>query len=72
MHGFLKPGCGLLSTIMFPPFSFTETLRGCVSLKKQKSQGIAVAVTMNSKQGWAKLVSKLMFSKRKAMVYSKK
>jgi hypothetical protein len=23
----------------FPPFSFTETLRGCVSFKKLKSQG---------------------------------
>jgi hypothetical protein len=22
----------------FPPFSFTETVRGCVSLKKYKSQ----------------------------------
>jgi len=41
----------------FPPFSFTvyinwtlEAVRGCVSLKKYKSQGKAVEVTMNSKE----------------------
>ena len=33
----------------FPPFSFTvETVRGCVSLKKYKSQGKAVEVTVNN------------------------
>jgi hypothetical protein len=34
LHGFLKPlrrGYGFLSG--FPPFSFTETVRGCMSLK---------------------------------------
>jgi hypothetical protein len=40
--------CGFLSG--FPPFSFTETLRGCVSLKKQKSQGKAVEMTVNNKE----------------------
>jgi hypothetical protein len=29
-----------------PPFLFTETVRDCVSLKKQKSQGKAVEVTV--------------------------
>ena len=53
-HGFLKPkgrGCGFLSG--FPPFSLTvysnwtvETVRGCVSLKKHKSQGKALEVTV--------------------------
>jgi hypothetical protein len=33
-------GYGLLSG--FPPFSFTEIVRGCVNLKKQKFQGKAV------------------------------
>jgi hypothetical protein len=32
----------------FPPFSFTETVRGCVSLKKYKSQGVTVEVTVNN------------------------
>ncbi len=34
----------------FPPFSFTETVRGCVSLKKYKYQGKAVEVTVNNKE----------------------
>ncbi len=37
-------------SIVFPPFSCTETVRGCVSLKKLKSQGKAVAVIVNSKE----------------------
>jgi hypothetical protein len=44
-------------TAGFHPFSFTvysnctlETGRGCVSLKKYKSQGKAVEVTVNSKE----------------------
>ncbi len=48
-----EKGYGFLSG--FPPFSFTvfsnwtvETVRGCVSLKKQKSEGKAVEV--NSKE----------------------
>ncbi len=48
-------GCGFLSG--FPPFSFTmysnwtvETVRGCVSLKKYKSQGKAVELTLNSNE----------------------
>ncbi len=37
--------------IRFPPFSFTETQRGCVSLKKKyKFQGKAEEVTVNSKE----------------------
>ncbi len=34
----------------FPPFYFTETVRGCVSLKKYKSQGKAVEVTVINKE----------------------
>jgi hypothetical protein len=43
----------------FPPFSFSETVRGCVSsetvrgcvsLKKCKSQGKAVEVAVNNKE----------------------
>jgi hypothetical protein len=39
---------------VFPPFSYTvysniETVRGCVSLKKYKSQCKALEVTLNSK-----------------------
>jgi hypothetical protein len=30
----------------FPPFSFTEIVRGCMSLKKYKSQSKAVEVTV--------------------------
>ncbi len=52
---FLKhKGVCLLSG--FPPFFFTysnstvEIVGGCVSLKKKKSQGKAVAVTENSKE----------------------
>jgi hypothetical protein len=55
---FLKPkrkGNDFLSG--FPPLSFTvssnrnlETLRGRLSLKKLKSQGRAVEVTVNSKE----------------------
>ncbi len=41
MYGFLSG---------FHTFSFTETVRGCVSLKKKKSQGKAVEVTVNSKE----------------------
>ncbi len=41
-------GYGFLSG--FPPFSFTETVRGCMSLKKYKSQGKAVEVTVNSRE----------------------
>ncbi len=36
--------------IRFPPFSFTETVKGCVSLKKYKSQSKAVEVTVNNKE----------------------
>ncbi len=56
--GCFKPqgrGYGFLSG--FPSFSFTahsnwtvETVIGCVSLKKYKSQGKAVDVTVNSKE----------------------
>jgi hypothetical protein len=49
--GFLKSygrGYGFLSG--FPSFSYTETLRGCASLKKLKSQGKAVEVTVNDKE----------------------
>jgi hypothetical protein len=58
LYEFFKPwgrGYGFLSG--FPRFSFTvhsnwtvETLRGCVSLKKYKSQGKTVEVTVNSKK----------------------
>jgi hypothetical protein len=41
-------GIGFLSG--FPPFSFTETVRGCVSLAKWKSQGKTAEVTVNSKE----------------------
>ncbi len=41
-------GYGFLSG--FLPFSFTETARGCLSLKKSKSQGKAVEVTVNNKE----------------------
>jgi hypothetical protein len=35
LYGFLKPmGRGYIFLSGFPPFSFTETVRGCVSLKK--------------------------------------
>jgi hypothetical protein len=34
----------------FLPFSFTETVRGYVNLKKEKSQGNAVEVTVNNKE----------------------
>ncbi len=51
---FSIPGC--------PPFSFTvcsnftvEIIRGCVSLKKKKSQGKAVEVTVNSKEKTLKI-----------------
>jgi hypothetical protein len=47
---FLNHREGVWFSIMFPPFSFTETVRGCVSLKKQKSQGKAVAVIVNRKE----------------------
>jgi hypothetical protein len=50
MYGFLKPkvrGYGFPSD--FPPFSFTETVRGCVSLKKYKSQGKAVQLIVNNR-----------------------
>ncbi len=46
----------------FPPFSFTvynnstvETVRGCVSLKKLKSQGKAPEVTVISKEETLKI-----------------
>jgi hypothetical protein len=53
---FLKGrGFGFLSG--FPPFSSTvysngtvETVGGCVSLKKKKTRGKAVEVTVNSKE----------------------
>jgi hypothetical protein len=51
MYGFLKAqggGYGFLSG--FPLFSFTESVRGCASLKKYKSQGKAVMVTANNKE----------------------
>ncbi len=53
-------GNGFLSGFLsgFPPFSFTiysnwtlEIARGCMSLKKEKSQGKAVEVTVNSNEG---------------------
>jgi hypothetical protein len=34
----------------FPPFFLRETLRGCGSLKKYKSQGKAVEVNVNYKE----------------------
>jgi hypothetical protein len=34
----------------FPPFSFTETVRGCVCLKKYNSEGKAVEVIVNYKE----------------------
>jgi hypothetical protein len=34
----------------FPLFSFTETVRGCVILKKYKYQGKAVEVTAHNKE----------------------
>ncbi len=53
----LTTGKGVWFLSGFPPFSYTvysdwtgETVRGCVSLKKQKSQGKAVEVTVNSKE----------------------
>jgi hypothetical protein len=45
---FLKEnGYGFLSG--FIPFSSTETVSGCVGLKKYKSQRKAVEVTVNNK-----------------------
>jgi hypothetical protein len=41
----------------FLPFSFTETVKGCVSLKKYKSQGKAVELTVNNKEA-LRLLSK--------------
>jgi hypothetical protein len=41
---------GVWFSVRFPPFSFTETVRGCGSLKKYKSQGKAVEVTVNNKE----------------------
>ncbi len=48
---------GVMVFISFPPFSFTidrnwtvEKVKGCVSLRKCKSQGKAVEVTANSKE----------------------
>ncbi len=35
---------------LLSPFSFTETVRGCVSLAKWKSQGKTAEVTVNSKE----------------------
>jgi hypothetical protein len=43
---FLHHRDGVWFSIGFPPVSFTETVRGCVSLNKQKSQGKAVEVTV--------------------------
>ncbi len=34
----------------FTSVSFTETVRGCVGLKKSKSQGEALEVTVNNKK----------------------
>ncbi len=58
LHGFIKPyGKGHVFLSGFPPFSFTaysnwtvEPVKGCVSLKKYKSQGKAVEVTVNRKE----------------------
>jgi hypothetical protein len=44
----MEGGYGFLSGIR--PVSFTETVRGCVSLKKYKSQDKAVEVTVNKKE----------------------
>ncbi len=46
--GFLKPSERDMVSIRFYSFSFAESVRGCVSLKKKKSQGKAVEVTVNS------------------------
>jgi hypothetical protein len=44
-----KGGNGFLTG--FPPFSLTvETVRGCVSLKKEKPQGKPVELTVNTKE----------------------
>jgi hypothetical protein len=54
---FLNHREGGIFSAGFPPFSFAvynnctvETVRGCVSLKKYKSQDKAVEVTVNSKE----------------------
>jgi hypothetical protein len=44
----MKRGYGFLSG--FLPFSFTETVRGCMSLKIYKTQGKAVKVIVNNKE----------------------
>ncbi len=41
---------GMFSTILLYRVRAVETVRGCMSLKKQKSQGKAVEVTSNSKE----------------------
>ncbi len=43
---------GFYQVFLLSPLQYhtAETVRGCVSLKKQKSQGKAVEVTVNSKE----------------------
>jgi hypothetical protein len=47
---FLNHGEGDMVLSGFLPFFFTETVRGCASLKKQKSQDKAVEATVNNKE----------------------
>jgi hypothetical protein len=62
VYGFLKPyGRGYGSLLGFPSFSVTETVRGCVSLKKYKFQ--------DCKQQGGKL-SRLVYGFRLLYIYS--
>jgi len=46
-----RKGCMVFYQVfLLSTFLSTETVRGCVSLKKKKSQGKAVEVTVNSKE----------------------
>jgi hypothetical protein len=45
-----REGDNDLISIRFPPFSFTEAVRGYVSLKKYEFQCKAVEVTVNNKE----------------------
>ncbi len=63
LYGFLKPlgkGYGFRSGFLLSPLQCTvteETVRGCVSLKKETSQGRAVEETVNSKEDNFSLLS---------------
>ncbi len=51
LYGFLKPkGRGYCFLSGFPQFSFTETVRGFVSVKKWKFHSKAVQLTENNKE----------------------